>query len=129
MRTFKFNKIERRMIKMNLKEHLLKKAETISSSMEQMEPGTREHGAATEELVKIADRLIEIEKSEIDGKIRTTQVRDERIDKIVRSALTALSLVATTGLAIWGTKFTAWFERTDINTTTAGKHWFRSLFK
>ena len=64
----------------------------------------------------------------IDNAMKSKQMKEERIDRIVKHGLTALSIASSIGLTAWGTCKTLKFEETGTVTTSAGRNFIRNLF-
>lgn len=107
--------------------------------LSKMKGGSDEYKVTVDGLTKVMDRKIEIEKQllesdrlakqqEFDNSMKAKQMKEERIDRIVKHGLTALSIVSSIGLTAWGTCKTLKFEETGTVTTSAGRNFIRNLF-
>ena len=103
-----------------------------------MEPGTDEHKATVDSVVKLMDRAIELEKladaaeekekdRKFDNDLRLKQAKDERLDRIVKNIISAAGIVLPIGLTIWGTKTSLKFEEEGTVTTTIGRGFINKL--
>ena len=119
---------------MSIKNLLKEEIESEMAELKKLPVGSDESKAAAEVVTKLTDRVIEFEKleadvnekavsREVDAELRARQLEDERKDKIIKNVLTGVSVVGGIALTIWGTKWTAGFEKLDSFTTTAGRSW------
>lgn len=99
---------------------------------------SEEYEKATNNTVKLMDRLIEIEKIENDhldklasrqeeNDLKMKQMDDEKKDRIVKNALTGVSIVGGFALTIWGTVKSIKFEETGTITTIMGRGFIQKL--
>lgn len=105
----------------------------------EMEIGTDQHKAAVDEIVKLMDRAIELEKveneaedkkktRENDKALRLKQMEDENKDRLVRNCLTGASILSGIGVTVWGALKSWKFEETGTITSTAGRKFINNLF-
>ena len=105
----------------------------------EMEIGTDQHKAAVDEIVKLMDRAIELEKveneaedkkktRENDKALRLKQMEDENKDRLVRNCLTGASILGGIGVTVWGALKSWKFEETGTITSTAGRKFINNLF-
>ena len=103
-----------------------------------MEPGTDEHRATVDSVVKLMDRAIELEKladaaeekekdRKFDNDLKLKQAKDERLDRIVKNIISVAGIVLPIGLTIWGTKTSLKFEEEGTVTTTIGRGFINKL--
>lgn len=106
--------------------------------LNEMEIGTDQHKAAVEELSKLMDRAIELEKVENDAKdkeetrenektLRLKQMEDEKKDRLVKNCLTGASILSGIGVTVWGALKSWKFEETGTVTSTAGRKFISNL--
>ena len=99
----------------------------------EMEIGTDQHKAAVEEIVKLMDRAIELEKVENDTEdkkktrendkaLRLKQMEDENKDRLVRNCLTGASILSGIGVTVWGALKSWKFEETGTFCSTMVKN-------
>lgn len=104
-----------------------------------MEIGTDQHKAAVDEIAKLMDRAIEIEKVEneaVDKKetreneklLRLKQMADDKKDRLVKNCLTGASILSGIGVTVWGALKSWKFEETGTVTSTAGRKFINNLF-
>ncbi len=105
----------------------------------EMEIGTDQHKAAVDEIAKLMDRAIELEKVENDAEdkkktrendkaLRLKQMEDENKDRLVRNCLTGASILSGIGVTVWGALKSWKFEETGTITSTAGRKFINNLF-
>lgn len=108
-----------------------------------LEAGSDEHKATVDELTKLMDRSIELEKLEVnvaekakdreqaklDTELKKEQLANDQKDRKFGRWTSVISIVVPVGVAIWGTLYTTKWEKTDTLTSTAGKEHSRNLFK
>ena len=103
-----------------------------------LEVGSDKYKAVVENLTKLCDRAIEIEKNktdaelkqdqqDADAELRAEQLKDERKDRIVKNSLTAAGIVIPTAVTIWGTIKSIKFEETGTITTIMGRGFIQKL--
>ena len=103
-----------------------------------LKPGTEEYKSEVDGLTKLMDRAIEMEKidievqakaesRELDEKLKLKQMRDERIDRIVKNVISVAGIVIPTLVTIWGTKVSLKFEETGVVTTIMGRGFINKL--
>lgn len=104
-----------------------------------MKLGTEEHKAAADTVMKLMDRAIEMEKleneaqdkaedREIETDLKTKQMDEDKKDRIVKNVLTAISIIGSLGLTVWGSCKSWKFEETGTITSTAGREFMKKLF-
>lgn len=117
------------------------------AALSQMDKGSKEYGDLSDDIVKMTDRLNEMERidNDISSKEETREFEkekleaetlaaekareDERKDRFIKNCLTAANIGSTVLLFIWGAK-TSWrWERTDTLTNTPGKEIFKAIFR
>ena len=95
--------------------------------------------AAVDEIVKLMDRAIELEKVENDAEdkkktrendkaLRLKQMEDENKDRLMRNCLTGASILSGIGVTVWGALKSWKFEETGTITSTAGRKFINNLF-
>lgn len=110
--------------------------------LKDMEAGTDEYKATVDGISKLMDRLMDIEKLQLQHKQQTQdrldrasetslkceQLRLERRHHIVRTIVELLGIGIPAGLTIWGTLKTIEFEKEGTVTTILGREFFKNLF-
>lgn len=108
------------------------------SKLKDMEVGTDEYKTTVDCLTKLVDRAIEIDKLNIENEEKTKdrendnglklkQMKEERNNHIVQNCIAVASIVASTALAVWGTKASFKFEETGTVTTIMGRGFINKL--
>ena len=108
-------------------------------NLKDMKSGTEEHKVGVDSLTKLLDRAIEMDKleadvqekaenREVDISLKEKQLQEDKKDRIVKNCLTAVSLIASVGLTIWGSCKSWKFEETGTITSTAGREFMKKLF-
>ena len=106
--------------------------------LEGMERGTESYKAMVDGLTKLTDRAIEIDKfnAEVEAKAETQkfenelklkQMKEEKIDRIVKNCLTAVGIILPIGITVWGTKASFEFEKEGTVTTIMGRGFINKL--
>ena len=129
-----------------LRSKLVNEVNIEVDNLEQMTLGDDTYKTTVDGIVKLTDRVIELEKLEIakaekerqleleeikaenDREEKSKQRRDEFVDKIVKNSLTVISIGSGIVLTVWGTLVTIDFEKTGNVTTFAGRKFFGDLF-
>ena len=127
------------MIKMSLKILLDDAITNGFNKLDGMEVGSEKYKTTVDQLTKMSDRVIEIEKLELDGDnqksnreivkdLRLKQMKQEQLDRYIKHGLTAVSDIGGIALTIWGAKASWRFEETGTVTSTAGRKFISNLF-
>lgn len=127
------------MIKMSLKTLLDDAITNGFNKLDNMEVGSEKYKTTVDQLTKMSDRVIEIEKlesndcnqksiREIDKDLRLKQMKQEQLDRYIKHGLTAVSVIGGIALTIWGAKASWKFEETGTVTSTAGRKFISNLF-
>lgn len=125
------------------KDLLEKEVNVKIEDLEYMDPHSDNYKAAVDAITKLVDRLIELEKIEleehkieVDDELERDKLDveidkngNENKDNIVKNVLSALGIVVPAVLTVWGTFKTIKFEETGTVTTCAGRNFFNKLFK
>lgn len=134
---------------MNVKNLLEKEIESQFEALDTLDYGSVEHVTAVDELTKLLSKHNELTKIELehreavnnreadidlkvkqilaDNELKERQMKDEKVDRIVKNTLTVFSLLVGTGLTIWGTKVSIDFEKTGTITTIMGRGFINKL--
>ena len=123
------------MIETMLRDELQREFENLKD----MKSGAEEHKVGVDSLTKLLDRAIEMDKleadvqekaenREVDVGLKEKQMQEDKKDRIVKNCLTAVSLIASVGLTIWGSCKSWKFEETGTITSTAGREFMKKLF-
>ena len=78
--------------------------------------------------LKLMDRKIEMDKVELEKGKTTQQLKDDRIDKIVRNCIAGVSVAGGLILTVWGALKSWEFEEHGTVTSSPGRKFIGSLF-
>lgn len=98
-----------------------------------------ERKAKLDEVTKLMDRAIEMEKlgieaqdkaenRENDKAFKEQEMAEERKDRLIKNILNGMGIVLPIALTVWGTKKTFKFEETGTITTAMGRGFINKLF-
>lgn len=105
-----------------------------------LEVGSEQYKITVDGIAKLVDRAIEIDKlntesedridqRNVDSDLKTKQMKEDRIDRIVRNSIAIVGIVIPTVVTIWGTITTLEFEKEGTITTASGREFIKKLFK
>ena len=125
-------------IKMNIERLLDDAIEKGLSDLKDKEGGTEEYKSGVENVTKLLDRSIEINKNhcdadmkfdnqEFDKKLKEKQFEDEKRDRFVRNGIAIAGIVIPTVVTIWGTLKSFKFEEEGTVTTIMGRGFVNKL--
>jgi hypothetical protein len=92
--------------------------------------GADEHKLATDDLSKLVDRVVDLEKIEIEReelKLKVAQMEEEKKDRWIKNCLTAAGIIVPVGVTIWGTLKSFKFEQEGTITTIMGRGFINKL--
>ena len=116
---------------------LIDRANELKKLEDDSKAKDKERELKVEQLIVERDRL-KIDETRLnadmnqritDNALKADQLREEKSNHIVGYIMQAFGIVASAGLTVWGTIKTIKFEQDGIATTTAGKSFFRDLFR
>ena len=107
-------------------------------ALSKMERGTEIHKTTVDEVAKLFDKAIEIEKIEIEAKekakareieasLKRAQMEEDRKDRRVKKGIAIGGMVMPLAVTIWGTFKTFRFEETGTVTTMMGRGFINKL--
>ena len=96
--------------------------------LKEMEVGSDKYEATVNGVTKLWDRALEHEKVIIDEEVKLKQLDEDKKDHWIKNGISALGIVVSTGLTIWGTKVCLKFEETGSITTMPGRSFINKLF-
>ena len=107
-------------------------------ALSKMERGTEIHKTTVDEVAKLFDKAIEIEKIEIEAKdkaksreieasLKRAQMEEDRKDRRVKNGIAIGGIVLPLAVTIWGTFKTFRFEETGTITTMMGRGFINKL--
>ena len=103
-----------------------------------MERGTETHKTTVDEIAKLFDKAIEIEKIEIEAKerakareieasLKRAQMEEDRKDRRAKNGIAIGGIVLPLAVTIWGTFKTLKFEEEGTVTTMMGRGFINKL--
>lgn len=95
--------------------------------LSKLEVGTDAYRTAVEGVTKLTDRLIEVEKMNVENQNKQKQMDDERKDRSIKNVLTAAGILVPTVVTVWGTFKSFKFEETGTITTIMGRGFINKL--
>lgn len=120
-------------------EKLLKKViEKDLNDLEDLELGSEEYKAAVDGITKMADRLIEMNKIDLEfedrldarekeEELRRAEMKESKKNHRIQDGLTVLGIAVPTCLAVWGTIKSFEFEKEGTITTIMGRGFIQKL--
>lgn len=123
---------------MNIEHLLYDEMENEFEKLRDKEPGSDEHKAIVDELVKLMDRAIEMEKVNNDCEDKTEireneqalkkqQFEDEKRDRLIKNIISIAGIALPLMVTIWGTKVSLKFEEEGTFTTLMGRGFINKL--
>lgn len=123
---------------MNLEKKLHEEIGREITILEGMEEGTESYKALVDGVTKLTDRAIAIDRfnaeveekaatQKFENELRLKQMKEERIDRIVKNCLTAAGIILPIGITVWGTKASFEFEKEGTVTTIMGRGFINKL--
>lgn len=108
-------------------------------SLKEMEVTSETYKSTVDNVTRLMDRKIELEKLESEKKeredsriaettLKLKQLEEEKKDRFFKNILAGLGIAVPTGLTIWGTLKSLKFEETGTVTTAAGRNFISKLF-
>ena len=107
-------------------------------ALSKMERGTEIHKTTVDEVAKLFDKAIEIEKIEIEAKekaksreieasLKQAQMEEDRKDRRLKNGIAIGGIVLPLAVTIWGTFKTLKFEEEGTVTTIMGRGFINKL--
>jgi hypothetical protein len=123
---------------MNIETLLYEAMETDFNVMADEELGSEKRRAAVDELTKLMDRAIEMQKVDNDCEdkreireneklAKTQQFEDDHKDRLIKNLIGAAGIVLPLIVTIWGTKVSLKFEEEGTFTTIMGRGFIQKL--
>lgn len=123
---------------MNIETLLYDAMATDFNVMAEEELGSEKRRAAVDELTKLMDRAIEMQKvdndcldkqeiRENDKLVKMQQFEDDNKDRLVKNIIGAAGIVLPLIVTIWGTKVSLEFEKEGTFTTIMGRGFIQKL--
>ena len=125
---------------MSVKKLMVEEFESELKELGKMEVGTEAHRNAADTVVKLADRIIEIDKLEAERELKQTeldddvafkeqQIKADKQDRLVKNVLTGVNIAGGIAAAVWAFVASMNFEKTGTITTEGGRNALRHLLK
>lgn len=129
----------------NIDELLRNEIESELADLDGMDVGTEEYKTTVDGIVKLTDRLIDLQKIdqeqrekvearrrekeqfEAEQKLKLTQMAEDKKDRLIKNCMTAAGIVIPSVLTIWGTLKSLEFEKTGTVTTIMGRGFINKL--
>ena len=96
-------------------------------ALSKMERGTEMHKTTVDEVAKLFDKAIEIEKIEIEAKDKAKAREEDRKDRRFKNGIAVGGIVLPLAVTIWGTFKTLKFEEEGTVTTIMGRGFINKL--
>ena len=107
-------------------------------ALSKMERGTEIHKTTVDEVAKLFDKAIEIEKIEVEAKekakareieasLKRAQIEEDRKDRRVKNGIAIGGIVLPLAVTIWGTFKSLKFEEEGTVTTIMGRGFINKL--
>ena len=96
-------------------------------ALSKMERGTEIHKTTVDEVAKLFDKAIEIEKIEIEAKEKAKAREEDRKDRRFKNGIAVGGIVLPLAVTIWGTFKTLKFEEEGTVTTIMGRGFINKL--
>lgn len=123
---------------MNLEKKLHDEIGREITILEGMEEGTESYKALVDGVTKLTDRAIAIDRfnaeveekattQKFENELKLQQMKEERIDRIVKNCLTAVGIILPITITVWGTKASFEFEKEGTVTTIMGRGFINKL--
>lgn len=115
---------------MNIKKLLCDEAKEEVEILNQLGVGSNEHKLATEDLTKLVDRIIDLEKTEIEHKeyeLKLAQMEEDKKDRLIKNCIAIAGIIIPVGVTIWGTLKSFKFETEGTITTIMGRGFINKL--
>lgn len=81
----------------------------------------------SDNVVKLMDRAIEMEKLGYEIEKFQAQMREDQKDRLIKNCIAAAGIVIPVGLTVWGTLVSMKFEETGTITTAIGRGFINRL--
>lgn len=124
---------------MSVKTLLNDEFESQIKELHKLNVGGEEYKVGVDGVTKIADRLIEIEKlnvesqnadrsQEIEADLKARQLEVEHKDRLIGHGIAIGSTLLSLGLVVWGTKGSWEFEKTGTVANGPGREFLRKIY-
>ena len=114
---------------MNMETLLNEEIEQLLNEMSTLKRDSKEYAAMEENLTKLIDRKLEIEKLKASEIQAENQMREDRKTRLYKNLIDIGLGVAPLLVTIWGAKASFKFEETGTITTAIGRKFMDKLIK
>ena len=97
------------------------------AKLRDMDPTTKEYAAVVDNLSKLMDRRIELEKIAESSAQNELKMKQEKKDRVVSSVIDVGKIVLPLAVTVWGACVSLKFEETGTITTTVGRKFMDKL--
>ena len=123
---------------MSFERSLREEIQTELGELKKMQLGTDEYRTTVDGLTKLIDRVIEMEKfniecedkaeeREIENSFKLKQMKEEQTDRRLRNGIAIAGIVVPSLITIWGTLKSFEFEKDGTITTIMGRGFINKL--
>lgn len=123
---------------MSVRSLLTKEIESELVTLEDMDLGSDECKIAIDGVTKLIGTLNEMDKLEyeyqerfenrkMEKELKTKELKDEKVDRIVKNCITVVTFAGGVALTVWGTYKTFKFEETGTVTSSIGRGFINKL--
>lgn len=109
-------------------------------SLRKEDIGTDSYKATVDGVTKLVDRVIEMEKMDIEAQnradnreseaaLKREEMKHERTDRWIKNSISLVSLGVYAGVTVWGTLKTFKFEETGTVTSLVGRGFISNISK
>lgn len=123
---------------MNLEKKLHDEIGREIAILEGMEEGTESYKAWVDGVTKLTDRAIAIDRfnaeveekaatQKFENELKLKQMKEDKIDRIVKNCLTGVGIILPIFVTVWGTKASFEFEKEGTVTTIMGRGFINKL--
>jgi hypothetical protein len=123
-------KIVKEEFNMNVKALLGDEIKEETEFLKAIGVGTDDHKLATDDLTKLVDRYVDLEKLDIEReeiKLKIAQMEEDKKDRWIKNCLSAAGIIIPVGVTIWGTLKSFKFEQEGTITTIMGRGFINKL--
>lgn len=89
--------------------------------LSKLNASTKEYAIAVDNVTKLMDRAIEIEKLESSESQNEKQIKEDRKSRLVKNCIEVGSIVLPLAVTIWGARASFKFEENGTITTSVGR--------
>lgn len=119
---------------MNIQSLLINEAIEKIEKLQKMEVESDQYKAGVDSVVKIVDRLIEMDKFEVERtdklreyELKRAQASKDDLHRIIGECLNVLGILIPAGVTVWGALKSWEFEREGVVTSAIGRLFINKL--